>query len=171
MNRLIAVGAIFIILTASGGILAYLAYVDTIYALERANALFSRAETAGFAEGVVRYMDSGRKFLPTEGNPVWIFPTDKTDFKLINNDLSELLERGRMLQKLPRSSDGYQQGMDDLRGRIETIQIQVSEAAPFLYASLPHILTSLAWTILFLGFISYLLRGKKESAPLDYSGT
>ena len=171
MNRLIAVGAIFIILTASGGILAYLAYVDTIYALERANALFSRAETAGFAEGVVLYMDSGRKFLPTEGNPVWIFPTDKTDFKLINNDLSELLERGRMLQKLPKSSDGYQQDMDDLRGRIETIQIQVSEAAPFLYASLPHILTSLAWTILFLGFISYLLRGKKESAPLDYSGT
>ncbi|MAH21235.1 MAG: hypothetical protein CMO12_00285 [Thaumarchaeota archaeon] len=171
MNRLIVVGAIFIVLTASGGILAYLAYVDTIYALERANALFSRAETAGFAEGVVLYMDSGRKFLPTEGNPVWIFPTDKTNFRLINNDLNELLERGRMLQKLPRNSDGYQQGMDDLRGRIKTIQIQVSEAAPFLYASLPHILTSLAWTILLLGFISYLSRRKGESAPLDYSGT
>ena len=171
MNRLIGVGAIFLILTVSGGILAYLAYVDTIYALERANALFSRAETAGFAEGVVLYMDSGRRFLPTEGNPVWIFPTDKTDFGLINNDLGELLERGRMLQELPRSSESYQQGMDDLRERIKTIQIQVSEAAPFLYASLPHILTSLAWVILLLGFISYLSRGKKERVPLNYSGT
>lgn len=153
----------FTALLVIGSVVGYLGYAHTVYALDRANALFSRAETAGFVEGMMNYTKRGRELLPREGNPVWIFPTDKTDFRLIQSDLDSILARGDILATIPRNSDGYQQGVDDLRGKIKTLQDQVREAAPFLFASVVNLGLSALWIALQISIVVYLTRGRRPN--------
>ena len=88
---IVGLASILIIGTA----LLYSAYYNSFYAIDRANALFSRAETAGFAEDMIAYLQRGRQLLPKSGNPVWWFPTDKTDFSEIQKDTDALLRELR----------------------------------------------------------------------------
>lgn len=147
-----------------GGILLYNAYYNSFYAMDRANAFFSRAETAGFAEDMIAYLQQGRELLPTSGNPVWWFPTHITDFSEIQRDIDGIIARARLLVGLPRDGAAYQQGMDDLRGKIRTLEFQVGEASGFMFVSLSNVLGSLVWLALFVGLIYVLKRhsGKRE---------
>lgn len=155
--------ALIITLIALALLLSYIHYINTIYTLDRANALFNRAETAGFAEQLIEYVERGRRLLPKEGNPVWWFPTDRTDFKKIQADLESILERAEILKKLPRSSEAYQQGMDDLREKLKTIQSQVAEASGYLYVSPINIFYSALWLTAFITLIHIISsRGRAE---------
>lgn len=120
-------------------VVTYYGYVDTIYMIEKANAWLNRAETAGFAEDLISYIEQAIPLLPNSGNPVWMFPTKKTDFTLIRKDLDMIVERAKILTTIPRNTDAYQQGMDDLRGKLKTLQLQLKEAAPFMFFSLQNI--------------------------------
>ena len=136
MRRRKALGILGLaIVSVTGVILLYTAYYNTFYAIDRANALFSRAETAGFAEGMVGYLQRGRELLPRSGNPVWWFPTDKTNFTAVQKDIDGIIARATLLEDLPRNSSAYQQGMDDLRGKIRTLELQVAEASGYMFVS------------------------------------
>jgi len=142
--------------------MGFLNYYDTIYTLDRANAWLNRAETAGFAEEMIDYIKKALPLIPKSGNPVWIFPTDRTDFTLINKDLESIISRAEILKSLPRNSDAYQQGMDDLRDKLRTLQAQISEASPYLFVSPLNILFGFLW-ILLLSLIGLLwMRSSKK---------
>jgi len=150
MNRkltinLAAVGLIIVI----GMALLYSAYYNSFYRIDRANALFSRAETAGFAEDMIAYLKRGRDLLPKSGNPVWWFPTDKTDFAEIQKDIDGIIARARLLESLPRDSAAYQQGMDDLRGKIRALELQVAEASGYMFVSGWNVVISAIWLTIF----------------------
>lgn len=138
---------IFILLLVLGAVAAIWGYAETIYKMDRAIALLSRAETAGFAEEFIVYVEAARALLPKEGNPVWIFPTSSTDFTLIQQDVESILGRARILTSLPKNSDGYQQGMDDLRGKVRVLQAQIGQAAPFMYASPLNLALAALWLL------------------------
>jgi hypothetical protein len=159
MRKMILLGAasIFAILLV-GGILLYNAYYSSFYAMDRANAFFSRAETAGFAEDMIAYLQRGRELLPTSGNPVWWFPTDMTNFSDIQRDTDGIIARARLLVGLPRNSDAYQQGMDDLRGKIRTLESQVGNASGFMFVSFGNVFVSLVWWTFFAMLIYFLRR-------------
>lgn len=127
----------------------YYAYYNSFYAINRANALFSRAETAGFAEDMIGYMQRGRVLLPQSGNPVWWFPTDKTDFREIQHDIDGIIARATILESLPRNSTAYQTGMDDLRGRIMALQLQVTDASGYLFVSGWNVIVAGVWLSIF----------------------
>jgi hypothetical protein len=140
-----------------GGSLLYLAYYNSFYAIDRANALFSRAETAGFAEDMIAYMQRARQLLPKSGNPVWWFPTDKTDFSEIQKDIDGIIARGIILEGLQRESPAYQNGMDDLRGKIKTLELQLAEASGYMFVSGYNVVTSAVWLAAF-AIIAFALR-------------
>ena len=146
-----------------GFALLYTAYYNSFYAIDRANALFSRAETAGFAEDMIAYLQRGRQLLPKSGNPVWWFPTDKTDFSEIHKDIDGIIARAELLEPLPRDGDAYQQGMDDLRGKIRALELQVAEASGYMFVSGWNMIVSLIWLALF-GIIFSVFR-RHEPAP------
>ncbi len=139
----------FAIILVVGGALLYSAYYSSFYAIDRANALFSRAETAGFAEDMIAYLQRGRQLLPKSGNPVWWFPTDKTDFSEIQKDIDGIMARATLLEALPRNGSAYQQGMDDLRGKIRALELQVAEASGYMFASGWNVVIAAFWLALF----------------------
>jgi len=141
-----------------GAALLYSAYYNTFYAIDRANALFSRAETAGFAEDMIAYLERGRQLLPKSGNPVWWFPTDKTDFAEIQKDIDGIIARAKLLESLPRDSTAYQQGMDDLRGKIRALELQVAEASGYMFVSGWNIVISAIWLTAFTIVLFFLRR-------------
>ncbi len=145
MKRRLAVAiAGFVIILVVGGALLYSAYYNSFYAIDRANALFSRAETAGFAEDMIAYLQRGRALLPKSGNPVWWFPTDKTNFSEIQKDLDGIVARATIVESMQQNSSAYQQGMDDLRGKIRALELQVAEASGYMFVS--------GWNVIVAGF-------------------
>ena len=158
MQRRITIGiAALIIVIIVGSTLLYLAYYNSFYAIDRANALFSRAETAGFAEDMIAYMQRGRELLPKSGNPVWWFPTDKTNFSEIQKDIDGILARAVILESLQRDTPAYQNGMDDLRGKIRALELQVSEASGYMFVSGTNLVTSVLWMAAF-AIIAFILK-------------
>ncbi len=158
MRKGILIGMLAVVVLLIIGIaFLFMAYSNTFYAIDRANALFSRAETAGFAEDMIAYLQRGRQFLPKSGNPVWWFPTDKTDFGEIQRDLDGIIARAKLLEGLPRDSPSYQQGMDDLRGKIRALELQVADASGYMFVSGINVVTSLIWLGVF-ALIAFVLK-------------
>jgi hypothetical protein len=167
LEKRIVTGLIVLaVIVIVGVALLYTAYYTSFYAIDRANALFSRAETAGFAEDMIAYLQRGRELLPKSGNPVWWFPTDKTNFSEIHKDIDGIIARGELLEKLPRDGDAYQQGMDDLRGKIKALELQVAEASGYMFVSGWNMVVSLIWLALFGIILSVFQRSQRaEAAP------
>ncbi len=140
----------------------YLNYNGSIYQADRATAWLSRAETAAFAEDMIAYMEEARRLIPRSGNPVWWFPTQCTEFKLIQADIESMMERARILQGLPRDSESYQQGMDDLRGKLRTLQDQIGESAPFMFASPQSLVLSVLWLVAETALVSLYFKPERR---------
>ena len=158
MQRRLVLAVIgFAIVLLVGGTLLYSAYYNSFYAIDRANALLSRAETAGFAEDMITYVQRGRALLPKSGNPVWWFPTEKTDFTEIHKDIDTIIARATLLENLARDSAAYQQGMDDLRGKIKAMELQLSEASGFMFVSGNNLVVSAVWLVI-LALAVFLLK-------------
>ncbi len=137
-------------------------YSNTLYVADLAVGWLSRAETAAFVEDMITYIQEGRKLLPASDNPVWWFPTQRTDFAMIRRDIDSIIERARIIGTLPRHSEAYQQGMDDLRGKIHVLQDQVKEAGPFMFATPVSIALSSIWSIIQALLILLYLQGPTE---------
>lgn len=148
-----------IVISLVGAAFLYSAYYNSFYRIDRANALLSRAETAGFAEDMISYLQRGRQLLPKAGNPVWWFPTDKTDFSEIQKDTDTIVARATLLKSLPRDSAAYQQGMDDLRGKIHAMELQLAEASGYMFVSGWNIVVSAIWLAIF-AVVFLVVRGR-----------
>lgn len=106
---------------------------------------------------MVAYLERGRVLLPKSGNPVWWFPTDRTDFSEIQRDIDSIIARATLLENLPRNSTAYQQGMDDLRGKTKALELQLGDASGYMFVSGYNLVVSAFW----LGLITvaaYLLK-------------
>ena len=116
MQKRLAIAAICLVLVVlAGALLFYSAYYNSFYAVDRANALFSRGNC--WIRG--RYGSvpaAGPGTSSKSGNPVWWFPTDKTDFTEVQKDIDSIIVEPNSSRVLPRDGTAYQQGMDDLRG-------------------------------------------------------
>jgi hypothetical protein len=94
---------------------------------------------------------------------VWWFPTQRTDFTLIQSDIDKIIERALIIRALPRDSPAYQQGMDDLREKLRTIEDQIGEAAPFMFSSQTSIILSVIWLIVETYLMAVYFRGKRPT--------
>ncbi|MEM1945922.1 MAG: hypothetical protein QXG69_00720 [Candidatus Caldarchaeum sp.] len=116
----------------AGLVIAVAAYVQDIYPLEQAVGYLSRAQSAAYAEDMASYAAQALPLLPREGNPVWIFPTKRTDFQSIRNDITSMIARLEAVAATPRESGAYAQTLNDLRGKMAVVINQIYEAMPYI---------------------------------------
>ncbi|HEX9317719.1 MAG TPA: glycosyltransferase [Nitrososphaeraceae archaeon] len=163
-SKVLGIGLlIFVFVT---GIFVYLGYQTTIYPLDRAVAYLERAETAQTPEVLVDYVNLAKQNLPSEGNPVWPFATARTDFNSIQNELDALALRGRLVSYLEPNSESYNTALIDMHNSVQKISTNLTEATPFLFASLTNIILASAW-ILVMAIIFKVVTRKRENIK-DY---
>lgn len=121
-------------------------YGQNVYPLRIAFGYLDRAVASGFADEMIKYAKKALERLePYSVNPVWIFPSPSTEFNLIKENLRECIERLEVLKGLPRESDAYQQGLDDVRGKLKVIQGNIEDCSWWVFISLPNFIYGILW--------------------------
>jgi cellulose synthase/poly-beta-1,6-N-acetylglucosamine synthase-like glycosyltransferase len=139
-------------------------YYQTYYRLDVASSYLVRGASSSDAAEIARYIEAALTSLPREGNPVWILPTPRTDFRLITSDLEGLRDSALRLAAEGASSPTYQQGIDQIKDSLKIIRDQVMEAAIFYYISPSALLSTALWLVGLALLIRTYLRERSRSA-------
>lgn len=145
-----------------GGAVVYFDYQNTIYPLDKAMGYLSRAESAQTPDMIANYLMSVKQLLPNEGNPVWFFPTPRTDFGLIQNDLKAMVIRTNSISLVEPNSAAYNTGLNELHSSIKIIESNLEEATPYIYASITNILLSVLWIAVIMLIFAVMRRGRSK---------
>jgi hypothetical protein len=145
-----------------GGAIVYFGYQNAIYPLDKAMGYLSRAESAQTTDMMADYLRPVKLLLPNEGNPVWIFPTPMTDFRLIQNDLEEMLIRANSISSVEPNSAAYSTGLEELHSSIKIIESNLEEATPYIYPSITNILLSVLWITVIMLIFAVMRRGRSK---------
>ncbi|HUG96934.1 MAG TPA: hypothetical protein VMJ94_05290 [Nitrososphaera sp.] len=158
--RLMMVGVMA--LMAFGVGMALYGYQQTIYPVDSALGYLARAESAQTPEQVADFVRAAKRELPDSGNPVWSFPTAKTDFALIQRNLDDMLARANSISSLDPYSTEYNTGLYDIHASLKTLQEDLVDATPYLYVSFTNIMLSAVWIAVILALFAIMRRGRAK---------
>ncbi|MEM2159994.1 MAG: glycosyltransferase family 2 protein [Candidatus Nitrosotenuis sp.] len=162
----IALAGMFAII-AFGAYMAYQGYQSDVYPLDLSRGYLDRIATGGNPQTMLQDLNAIKQQLPKEGNPVWIFPTDTTDFGRIQEDIDSLIQSVDAIQNEPKNSVGYSTAMTDIHARATQIRQNVMDATPYMYASFSNIVFSSIWIAAILGIFAVLKRKKDQLKAYD----
>ncbi len=94
-------------------------------------------------------------------NPVWLFPTDTTNFLRIQNDMKYMLASVEKISAVPRDSSAYNTGMMDISSRAVQLKTNIMDATPYMYVSAANVLYSTIWIAAILAIFA-VLKHKQE---------
>jgi cellulose synthase/poly-beta-1,6-N-acetylglucosamine synthase-like glycosyltransferase len=160
-QRLLLPGVLAFLVLGAG--VAYYGYYVNIYPLQMAAGYLVRAESAQTPEQLAEYARLAERSLPERGNPVWIFPTIRTDFELMRSQLDNMLVRAEMLRALSPQDEAYNAAMLDLHSAAEELEYNLDEAIPFMYISLTNIAISAGWVAVIMGVFAAVRRARTRS--------
>jgi len=103
-------------------------------------------------------------------NPVWLFPTESTNFLRIQNDVNTMLTGVEKISVVPKDSSAYHTGMIDLSDRALHLRINIMDATPYMYVSAPNVLFSTIWIVAILAIFTALKRKKEQFKETDELG-
>lgn len=158
--RLMMAGVVALIAFGLG--MALYGYQQAIYPIDSALGYLSRAESAQTPEDLADFVRAAKKELPDAGNPVWSFPTAKTDFGLIQRNLDDILSRANSISALEPYSTEYNTGMFDIHLTLKTMQEDLVDATPYLYVSFTNIMLSAVWIAVILALFAIMRRGRAK---------
>ena len=75
-----------------GVVAAFEGYKNSVYPLEESRGILSIIQATSDPQQLLVEIRTLKILLPKDGNPVWIFPTDATDFGLIQKDLDSMTQ-------------------------------------------------------------------------------
>lgn len=159
------VGIVGLFLLAAG--MSYYGYANTVYPVDRALGNLARAEAAQTPYELSTYVRAAKEDLPKSGNPVWSFPTARTDFGLIQMELDRVLSRANSIASLEPHSSAYSTGMNDVHVTLAAIQEDVIDAVPYMYVSTTNMAISAVWIAIILGLFAVMRRGRSRFQELD----
>ena len=145
-----------------GVTMAYVGYSQTVYPLEKAKGYLDRSMSSPSPEIMLDYLVSVKPLIPKEGNPVWAFPTAKTDFGLMQKDVDMMMDRLRTLSTLPRESEAFNTGLLDVRGEMAILEKQIIEAQPYVYVSFQNVVLSSIWIGVLMMIFTLMKRGQQK---------
>ncbi|MFZ0514896.1 MAG: glycosyl transferase, partial [Candidatus Nitrosopolaris sp.] len=93
---------------------------------------------------------------------VWSFPSPRTDFGLIQNDLDAMLLRTNSISSVEPNSAAYNTGLEDLHSSIKIIESNLEEATPYIYVSFTNILLSGLWIGVIMLIFAAMSRGRSK---------
>ncbi|MGC2572507.1 MAG: cellulose synthase family protein [Candidatus Nitrosopolaris sp.] len=159
-RRLLIIG-IFGFLSLGVGIFN-LYYRDAIYPLDKAIGYLSRAESAQTPDMIITYLRPVELLLPNVGNPVWSFPSPRTDFRLIHNDLNSILLHTRSISLLEPNTAAYNTGLEELHSSIMTIESNLEYTTPYIYVSSTNILLDGLWIGVIMSLFAVMWKSKSK---------
>ena len=145
-----------------GAYMALTGYESDVYPLDLAIGNLDRIMTSSAPNSIITDINSIKENLPPTGNPVWIFPTDTTNFARIQADLDVMILSAEKIQTVPKDSAAFHTGMMDIHDRSMIIQENLQDAVPYMYVSVSNIIFSVAWIAVII-VIFAVLKKKKES--------
>ena len=160
IHKLTVAGIVAII--CFGAYMAYTGYQNDVYPMDLSIGLFDRIMASSEPVTIMTDINTIKGHLPAVGNPVWIFPTDTTNFTRIQADLDVMFASAEKISVVPRDSSAFHTGMMDVSLRAEIIQKQIMDLVPYMYVSVSNILFASIWIAVIIGIFAILKKEKAE---------
>ena len=148
--------------------MALYGYQQAVYPVDSALGYLKRAQTAQTPEVLASFVSKAKMELPEVGNPVWVFPTAKTDLTLIQESLNDIVTRANSIASMGPYSAEYNSGMLDIHGSLEIIQQDMIDAMPYLYVSFTNIMLNVVWIAIILALFVLIRRGRARFREQEY---
>ncbi|MCZ6583811.1 MAG: glycosyltransferase family 2 protein [Thaumarchaeota archaeon] len=163
---------------AMGGILgliifaaymAYTGYENDVYPIDLSRGLLDRIMVSSNPKTIVADLKAIQVYLPEDGNPVWIFRTDSSDWGRIQADLDDMIVNVQLLASLPRDSSVFNTGMIDVSDRALVLQESLEDLTPYVYVDFMNIVLTTVWIAGILVIFAVLNKKKKQLQTSDMS--
>ena len=100
-------------------------------------------------------------------NPVWLFPTESTNFLRIQNNIASMITDINQLSSVSKITDDYNTGMLDVKERALLLNINIMDATPYMYVSPANMMMSAIWMAAIIGIFAALKRKKEQLNKSD----
>ncbi|MDQ3717552.1 MAG: hypothetical protein M3311_00180 [Thermoproteota archaeon] len=148
--------------------MALYGYQQAVYPVDSALGYLKRAQTAQTPEALASFVSKAKMELPETGNPVWVFPTAKTDLTLVQENLNDIVTRANSIASMEPYSAEYNSGMLDIHGSLEIIQQDMIDAMPYFYVSFTNIILSIVWIVIIIALFVLIRRGRAKFREQEY---
>jgi hypothetical protein len=167
LNQRLVLAGMLAFLTM-GAAVAYFGYQNTMYLLDKAIGFIARAETAQTSEELAGYIKLTQELIPADGNPVWLFPTSKTDFGLIQDNLDSIVHRANTASAMDPLSDSYNIAIRDMHMSAGSIRTNLLELIPYTYITLSNIVLAALWIAAIIAIFAALKKIKTKTTTIQY---
>ena len=164
----LALGGIFAIIVI-GAYMAFVGYSTDVYPLDMSVGLLDRTMASADPQSILADLQAIKTHLPATGNPVWIFPTDTTNFVRIQTDLNVMIASAEKITAVPTDSAAYHTGITDIRERANVLQENLADAIPYMYVSFSNIIFSSIWIAALLVIFAVPNKKKQQMKEYDFS--
>lgn len=154
---------------AFGAFMAYYGYQNDVYPLDQSRGLLDRIQTTNDPQAMIGYLQTMKTLLPENGNPVWIFPTETTDFRLVQKDIDTMISTVEKIATVPQDSSAFHTAMLDMHERAEKMRLHLMDATPFMYVSFSNVVFSCIWIAAIMGIFTILKRKKDHLKSFEIS--
>ncbi len=145
-----------------GAVMAYNGYQTTVYPMDLARGNLEGIGASSDPQTIMNHLNAAKENIPKEGNPVWIFPTETTNFARIQADLDVMIQSVEKISTVPRDSSAYHTGMLDVNDRAKIIKENLEDATPYMYVSVSNVIFSSIWIAVIIGIFAILKRKKEQ---------
>jgi cellulose synthase/poly-beta-1,6-N-acetylglucosamine synthase-like glycosyltransferase len=167
LNQRLVLAGMLAFLTMGAGV-AYFGYQNTMYLLDKAIGFVARAETAQTPEQLAEYIKLTQDLIPSDGNPVWLFPTTKTDFALIQANLDSIVLRANIASAMDPLGDSYNIAIRDMHMSAGTIRTNLLEVIPYTYITVSNIMLAGLWVASIIAIFAVLRKIKTTAGTIQY---
>jgi hypothetical protein len=151
-----------------GVVMAFEEYGSTIYPLDQSRGILSRIQATSDPQSIHNDIVTVQHLLPKSGNPVWIFPTDETDFGLMQRDLSTMQDTLDKISTTSADNAAFHTGMLNIHAQATTLVFNLLDATPYMYVSISNMLFGSIWVAVIIGIFAVLK--KKRDKLKDFDG-
>ena len=169
-----------------GGVMAINGYNSDIYPLDRVRGHFDgvigssdpdtirthliaiQLDLEPLIEKLPETIDADNNIISK--NPVWVFPTESTNFIRIHNDVTSMLQSVENISSIPQDNAAYHTGMLDLNNRADILRTNIMDATPYMYVSISNVFSSIIWIAVIVGIFAALKRKRTQLKESDVIG-
>lgn len=166
-----------IALIVFGGAMALVGYGESIYPLDRIRGHLDGIAGSSDPADIQAHLAAVKQDLATvmeklddTKNPVWIFPTESTNFIRIEGDVDTMIAGLEKISAVPQDSSAYHTGMMDISNRSVLIKTNIMDATPYMYVSYWNVVYAALWIAAIVGIFAALKRKKEHLRLLDEAG-
>ncbi|EGG41475.1 glycosyl transferase family protein [Candidatus Nitrosarchaeum limnium SFB1] len=157
-----------------GGFMAINGYHSDIYPLDRMRGNLDGiigssdpVEIKNHLNAIKQDLAIVMEKLPESKNPVWIFPTESTNFLRIERDVNQLQVNAETISSVPKDSAAFQTGISNIGERSLSLRQNIMDATPYMFVSVSNIIFSTMWIAAILGIFTALKRRRDQLTKFD----